>query len=315
MKNRLHKKTGVSICCITYNQKKYIRDAIEGFLLQKTSFPIEIIIHDDASTDGTTEIVKEYAHKFPDLIVPIIQSENQYSKTHGSIFASYVFPHAHGKYIALCEGDDYWTEPDKLQKQYDFLEKNTDYVMVADNATFYDVTSNQKRPFSLLPERDIDINELIDGRTFTTASVLFRNIEDALNNEIHGETLLWCYLIRYGKIRYRPNISSVYRKHPEGVTASMDKLEWARYIEKSRKKILLIHPELDKSIFNHKFFKVYNWAAQIALSHRNYKDYVVASLKCLRYDPIKGLKSVITDGEHFLIKKLRRLYKSKLHII
>ena len=114
----------VSICCITYNHENYIRDAIEGFLMQKTTFPIEIIIHDDASTDKTAEIVKSYAEKHPDLILPILQAENQYSK--GIPISTYAYPKARGKYIAFCEGDDYWTDPYKLQKQVDFLESNPD---------------------------------------------------------------------------------------------------------------------------------------------------------------------------------------------
>ena len=104
----------VSICCITYNHEKFIKDAIEGFLMQKTDFPIEILIHDDASTDGTTEIIKKYEKEYPDLIHAVYQTENQYSQ------GKKVFPilanQASGKYIALCEGDDYWTDPLKLQK-------------------------------------------------------------------------------------------------------------------------------------------------------------------------------------------------------
>lgn len=114
----------VSICCITYNHEKYIRDTIEGFLKQKTDFSIEIIIHDDASTDRTSEIVLEYKEKYPNLFQVVLQNENQYSKQRGSIFAQFVFPIVKGKYVALCEGDDYWTEPLKLQRQIDKLEKN-----------------------------------------------------------------------------------------------------------------------------------------------------------------------------------------------
>lgn len=123
----------VSICCITYNHENYIRDAIEGFLIQNTSFPFEIIIHDDASTDNTANIIEEYANKYPDLFVTILQSENQWSKGGGSIYARFVYPRARGKYIALCEGDDYWTDPFKLQKQVDFLESNHDYGLIHTN--------------------------------------------------------------------------------------------------------------------------------------------------------------------------------------
>lgn len=119
----------VSICCVSYNQVNYIEQALDGFLMQKTDFDFEIIIHDDASNDGTTEIIKEYYNRYPNIIKPFFQKENQWSKGIRGMFARFTFPHAQGKYIALCEGDDYWTDPYKLQKQVDFLEDNSDYVM------------------------------------------------------------------------------------------------------------------------------------------------------------------------------------------
>lgn len=114
----------VSICCITYNHEKYIRDAIKGFLMQKTDFPFEIIIHDDASTDATADIIREYEMKYPDIIKPIYQTENQHSK--GKKATLFTFRAARGKYIALCEGDDYWIDPLKLQKQTRKMEKCPD---------------------------------------------------------------------------------------------------------------------------------------------------------------------------------------------
>lgn len=122
----------VSICCITYNHKDYIREALEGFVNQNTLFDYEIIVHDDASTDGTAEIVREYASKYPDIITGIYQVENQYSKG-VSPSLCYVWPKAKGKYIALCEGDDYWIDEYKLQRQVDFLEKHEDYGLVHTN--------------------------------------------------------------------------------------------------------------------------------------------------------------------------------------
>jgi glycosyltransferase involved in cell wall biosynthesis len=112
----------VSICCITYNHENYIRDAIESFLMQKADFPFEIIIHDDASTDTTTDIIREYVGKYPDIIKPIYQTENQYSK--GERVTLFAFKATRGKYIALCEGDDYWIDPLKLQKQVIEMEKH-----------------------------------------------------------------------------------------------------------------------------------------------------------------------------------------------
>ena len=119
----------VSISCITFNHAGFIRDALEGFLMQKTTFPFEILIHDDASSDGTADIIREYEKQYPGLIFPVYQTENQYSKGVRRLFARFIYPHARGKYIAFCEGDDYWTDPLKLQKQVDFLETNKEYVM------------------------------------------------------------------------------------------------------------------------------------------------------------------------------------------
>ena len=114
----------VSICCITYNHAPYIKECIEGFLMQKTTFPIEILIHDDCSTDGTTEIIKDYEKQYPDLIFPLYEEENQYQKGKASEIDFYNYKRARGKYIAYCEGDDYWTDPLKLTKQVLFMEEN-----------------------------------------------------------------------------------------------------------------------------------------------------------------------------------------------
>jgi len=115
----------VSICSITYNHGPYIKECLEGFLMQKTTFPVEILIHDDASTDGTEEIIREYEVKYPHIIKPLYEDENQWAKgKKGS--KVFNFPRARGKYIAICEGDDYWTDSLKLQKQVEFLKKNSD---------------------------------------------------------------------------------------------------------------------------------------------------------------------------------------------
>lgn len=120
----------VSIICNTYNHEKYIGDALESFVTQKTDFAFEVLIHDDASTDNTADIIRQYEAKYPELIRPIYQVENQYSQN-VPIGVTYQFPRVKGKYIALCEGDDYWTDPYKLQKQVDALEAHPELDICA----------------------------------------------------------------------------------------------------------------------------------------------------------------------------------------
>lgn len=124
-----HELPKVSILCVTFNHVNFIKNTLDGFLLQKTTFPIEIIIHDDASQDGTSDIIREYEILHPGIFTPIYQIENQFSKR-VDIGKEFIFPKIRGKYIAYCEGDDYWIDPLKLQKQVDFLEQNQDYGLV-----------------------------------------------------------------------------------------------------------------------------------------------------------------------------------------
>lgn len=115
----------VSVCCNTYNHEKYIERALQGFVNQVTDFRFEVIVHDDASTDHTKSIIQKYADLYPDLLVPIYETENQYSKGKG-IVARIVASRVRGKYVAYCEGDDFWIDDHKLQKQYEALENHPD---------------------------------------------------------------------------------------------------------------------------------------------------------------------------------------------
>jgi len=115
----------LSVVCITYNAAQYIRAALDGFLMQKTDFPFEVLVHDDASTDGTAEIIREYAEKRPDVVRAVFQKENQWSKG-VAVAPKFLWPLIRGEYVAMCEGDDYWTDPLKLQKQVDWLDAHPD---------------------------------------------------------------------------------------------------------------------------------------------------------------------------------------------
>ncbi len=174
----------VSVCCITYNQEAYIRDALEGFVNQKTDFAYEVLIHDDASTDRTADIIREYAGRYPNLIFPILQTENQYSKGLTNVSGTFNFPRARGKYIAMCEGDDYWTDEHKLQKQVDYLEANPGCSLCFHSAKVEvqgkALTEHAMRPYKgscmISPE------EIIDKTSgYPTASLMFyREMVDAL---------------------------------------------------------------------------------------------------------------------------------------
>lgn len=126
-KNITDVKPLVSVCCLAYNHENSIRQAIEGIVSQKTDFVFELLIHEDASTDNTAEIVKEYEQKYPHIIKPIYQTENQFFKC--NIAQTYMQPKVQGKYIAICEGDDFWIDENKLQLQVDYMEKNPHCAM------------------------------------------------------------------------------------------------------------------------------------------------------------------------------------------
>ncbi len=165
----------VSICSITYNHAPYIRQCLDSMLMQQTDFDYEIIINDDCSTDGTTEIIKEYESKYPHIIKPIYHDENQYSKGVRGMFAKFVFPQAQGKYIAICEGDDYWTDPLKLQKQVDFLESHPDYSMCFHNAMkHYEDIVKADEPFALFETGEFSRYQIFEKWIAPTASFCFR---------------------------------------------------------------------------------------------------------------------------------------------
>lgn len=168
----------VSINCITYNHEKYIAEAIESFLMQKTNFKYEILIHDDASTDRTAQIIREYEEKYPDLIKPIYQTENQYSQK--VQVDKLNTKRAQGKYIAVCEGDDFWIDPYKLQKQVDYMEEHPGVslcVHAGDVVTAKDKKVLRKnRPSKF--NRFLTVEEIIElGGDFCVTSSMFYRAE------------------------------------------------------------------------------------------------------------------------------------------
>ena len=208
-----------SICCTTYNHEKYINEAIDSFLMQETNFPFEIIIRDDCSTDKTAAIIKIYSEKYPNIIKPILETENQYSK--GVRPMPVVFKKAAGKYLALCEGDDYWTDPEKLQKQVDFLENNPEYVITYTDCEYFDTSGNLKDP-GLAATYDLEAVELQKSHPINSLSVCFRNVLKETPPELEcariGDLCIWSLLGHHGKGKFLDDIKPArYRVHESGI--------------------------------------------------------------------------------------------------
>ena len=245
----------VSICCITYNHAQFIRKCLDGFLMQKTDFPVEILIHDDCSTDGTTEIIREYEAKYPDLIFPLYEEENQYQKGKAAEIDFYNYRRARGKYIAYCEGDDYWTDPLKLQKQVDFMETNPEYSVCFHAFEEYDVRTHQTRLIDFTAQREF-INGGIDvtpamylrhsywGQPLT---MLFRvssfDYQWSKQYKYYRDTHEIYHLLRAGKGRIMGFIGGVYNLHNGGVATSMNTQMSALTVRETYKELYQFNPE------------------------------------------------------------------------
>lgn len=214
----MNNKIEVSIICNTYNQKDYIADALKGFVEQETTFKFEILVHDDASTDGTTEIIKEFALKYPEIIKPIYQEENKYSKDI-PITETFQYPRVRGKYIAFCEGDDYWIDSNKLQKQYEAMEAHPEIDMCAHGAIFIDGFSGEIMKTYTLSEHEYiySSKQVIKGGGgfLPTASLFYRSsllLQKYSFTTIMSLDYVWQI---HGSLRggmlYLPDAMSVYR--------------------------------------------------------------------------------------------------------
>ena len=236
----------VSICCLTYNHEKFIKKCLDGFIIQKTNFPVEVLIHDDASKDITAAIIKEYENKYPELILPIYQKENQYSKG-VKVNTLFNFSRARGKYIALCEGDDYWTDPYKPQKQVDFLEANPDYVLCSHNGTILDEIGTGNASLKLIDsdtEFDFDTKDLLIKNRAATLTVMFRSwlsqkLPDWYSSFSGGDRSLYLIASKHGKLRHLEFNGAVYRIHHGGITSQRK----VRSLKKKREALIIKYEE------------------------------------------------------------------------
>ena len=195
--------------------------------MQKTNFSIEILVHDDCSTDDTMSIIREYTEKYPNIIKPIIQKENQFSKGIRSILASFMYPKCIGKYIALCEGDDYWIDENKLQKQVDFLESHPDYSACFHRAQVLSEGELSDSVYRHLREGEYDANAILKHWTVPTASFVFRaEFKDKIPIDadfMYGDIVLFETAAHYGKLYCLSDTMSVYRRVESGITGTQHK--------------------------------------------------------------------------------------------
>ena len=225
----------VSICCITFNQEEYIRDALDSFLSQKTNFRYEILVHDDASTDNTVNILKEYKEKYPDLIKLILQEENQYSK--GEKILPKLINIACGKYIAICEGDDYWTDKNKLQMQVDYMEKNKECTLCFHSHDEVDKNKNKIRTVKRYIENTICTSSIIlgGGGFCATASLMIptkimKDLPEYYYNCSVGDYPIQLYAMSKGYAFYINKSMCVYRINSNGSWTSKFKTGDKEYI-------------------------------------------------------------------------------------
>jgi glycosyltransferase involved in cell wall biosynthesis len=289
----------ISVCIVTYNHEAFIRECLEGAVSQQLTYEYEIVIGEDCSKDNTLAICREFQEKYPHLIKILSTPENLGMMKNGARTAEACT----GDYMAVCEGDDYWIDPHKLQRQVDFLEANPDYSMIAENGLVLNTVLNKEFPFNSIPECDLTVVDLLRKRQFPSASVLLRS-KYVKNNypkpKYAGDTFLWCYLATQGKVKYLPVISSVYRRGLQGVVLSTNKVEWAKLMENWNIEISEMLPEdFDRAIFKRRNYAEYMKAFYFSTSVNDRKNALLSIRKCFHYQPVR---TTITLSKYLLTK-------------
>ncbi len=261
----------LTICCLTYNHEKYIRKTLEGFINQKTTYNYKIIIHDDASKDKTKYIIEEFAEKYPKLIIPIFQQKNQYSQGI-SIYKTFIEPLIDTKYIAICEGDDYWNANDKIQLQINYLEKHPECSLCVHNTVKINEAGDSLNEYMTkldVGDRDISTNEIIEscGKSpFHTSSYIYRTELKRMMPSVFymlpvGDYPLAIYMSLVGKIHYINKVMSAYRVMSQGSWSEKNKSNKKFAYDTSCKMIVGLKclNSYTKYKYNKEFSKVIRW--------------------------------------------------------
>ena len=268
--NQVSENVLVSISLVTYNHESFIRKCLHSIIMQKTNFKYEILLGEDCSSDETRKICIEFAQKHPDKIRLFLHSRNNVIYINGSPTGRFNFLHnmkkANGKYIALCEGDDYWTDPNKLQRQVDFLEKNKNYVACFHNAVQIEKGELDKPYLPWKENSDVSAEQIIKigGGIFPTAGLMFRNVikefPPFFKKAKAGDRALSLLLLNHGRFYFHNDLMACYRIHRQGVYSRMlnkpEKLHYNIksniYLLKSFKKIanIELRKHIDEALAN-----------------------------------------------------------------
>ena len=293
----------VSICCVTYNQQEYIKQALDTFINQKLDFKYEIIIHDDASTDNTAKIVKEYSKKYPNLLVPILEKENQYSKKPNSIL-EICFQKAKGEYIALCDGDDGFTGGGRLIEQIKYLDKNPKISLCSHDKKVIDDSGNFIENISAYSNGIVDIEKfLTSSKSMHTSSLVFRK-KDIMNlpNYFHSATVgdlpLKLHLLSLGNAYHIDKVMSFYRENSKG-SWSLNEKQNISEIEKNHKMEIKVY-----ELFNEQTKYKYDELIKYRILYKEFNYYL----------RINNFKELYKKKYRLFYRKLSFKQKLKLRI-
>ncbi|MDP1813027.1 MAG: glycosyltransferase [Leadbetterella sp.] len=295
----------VSVHLLTYNHAKFIAQSIESVVNQQTSFPFEIVIGDDHSTDGTSQIVDQYAAQYPDLI-KVVRGKTNGGPQPNSIR---ILENSQGKYMAALEGDDYWIDPLKLQKQADFMEQNPDFAICFTN-TRVEFFENNEEPYLLNTNIEKDVFELKDliaetevwfmgtATLFYTMSSIFP-VQPWFHKTKSGDIPMIMLAARHGKIKYLPDVTAAYRRHAAGAS-NTDHKDDAKFLENR----IMMYTNLDKDTgykFHDKFKRNLGGWYYLLLNSKQYRGLyfkklgIATKYVSLMYPNIPHLKLVLRD--------------------
>ena len=297
----------VTIRCTVYNQAKYLRQCLDGFVMQQTTFPYEAIVHDDASTDGSADIIREYAERYPDIIKPVLEEENQYSKGGGVMWKKInAAMHPDSKYIAYCEGDDYWCDPHKLQLQVDFLESHPDYYMTCHAFKYYMQVEDKFVEHDFvegLPMAQFEgheyctptMKEYFCSAWYTQMLTIVRRREQSMSAEILRhykkafDYIACYYMMKKGKCALFKDVMGIYRKHSGGIFTGTDQRKWSQLAFDENMTLYRLENE------RYAIPKINYFFAELLKDYTNHHEYSKAAGLAMKY--LKGLRFKHLCGE------------------